>query len=289
MITEVPGVRVGHWTDSVAMTGCTVIILPDGTVASGEVRGGAPATREFALLDPLKTVGAVDAVVLSGGSAFGLAAGDGVARRLEEEGRGIPVSVGRVPIVVGMSLFDLAVGDASVRPDGDAGYGAARDATADPVTLGLVGAGTGATVGKWRGWEFARPGGLVGAVRRHGELVVACLVAVNALGDPLAPTWAGVEVDELVAGKWLSDAPPQPFGNTTIGVVVTNAALTKVQCHLVAGGAHDGLARSVAPVHTASDGDAFVAAATGAVETSAQAVRALAATVIADAVRSLAT
>jgi L-aminopeptidase/D-esterase-like protein len=289
MITEIEGVRVGQWTDEVARTGCTVVVLPEGTTASGEVRGGAPATREFALLDPLKTVSAVDAVVLSGGSAFGLAAGDGVARRLEEEGRGFPVVVARVPIVVGMSLFDLAVGDPSVRPDGDAGYAAARDATAGPVELGLVGAGTGATVGKWRGWEFARPGGLVGAFRRHGDLVVACLVAVNALGDPLAPTWAGVEVDELVAGKWLEDPTALPFGNTTIGVVVTNAALTKVECHLVAEGAHDGLARSVAPVHTQSDGDAFVAAATGVVAAPVHAVRALAATVIADAVRSLAT
>lgn len=279
---------MGQWTDAEARTGCTVVVFPEGTVASGEVRGGAPATREFVLLDPTKTVGNVDAVVLSGGSAFGLAAGDGATRRLEEEGRGVPVPVGRVPIVIGMSLFDLAVGDSSVRPDADAGYGATRDASDGPVELGLVGAGTGATVGKWRGWEFARPGGLVSSTRRHGDLVVASLIAVNALGDPLAPTWAGVEVDALVAGKWLAGDPPQPFGNTTIGIVVTNAALTKVQCHLVAQGAHDGLARSIAPVHTPSDGDAFVAASTGEVEAPVHAVRALAATVVADAIRSLA-
>jgi L-aminopeptidase/D-esterase-like protein len=288
MLTEISDVRVGHWTDPSARTGCTVVILPDGTVASGEVRGGAPATREFALLDPLKTVAAVDAVVLSGGSAYGLAAADGVMSHLESHGRGFPAGDSRVPIVVGMSLFDLAVGDAAVRPDRAAGLLAAEGATSDPVPLGLVGAGTGATVSKWRGRELARPGGLVGASRHHGDLVVACLVAVNALGDPLAATWAGVEVDALVASRWLSDVPPEPFGNTTIGVIVTNARLSKVQCHLVAQGAHDGLARAVAPVHTVFDGDAFVAAATGELDANPHAVRALAATVVADAVRTLA-
>lgn len=287
MITQVPGVQVGHWTDRDAQTGCTVVVLPEGTVASGEVRGGAPATREFDLLDPRQTVDAVDAVVLSGGSAFGLAAGDGAVRWLEEQGRGFPVPVGRVPIVVGMSLFDLTVGDASVRPDLAAGYAACEAATSNEVALGLVGAGTGATVGKWRGRDAARPGGLVGASRHHGPLVVACLIAVNALGDPLDGTRPGVEVDELVAAGWLTEEP-QPLANTTIGVVVTNARSTKLECHLMAQGAHDGLARSMAPVHTRSDGDAFVCAATGTVDAPAAAVRELAATVVAHAVRSLA-
>ncbi|QGG93903.1 P1 family peptidase [Actinomarinicola tropica] len=289
MLTEVPGIRVGHWTDSDAVTGCTVVVLPEGAVASGEVRGGAPATREFALLDPLRTVAAVDAVVLSGGSAFGLAAADGVVRHLEESGRGFPVVVARVPIVVGLSLFDLAVGDATVRPDAAAGYTAAAAASDDAVPLGRVGAGTGATIGKWRGRGAAQPGGLVGAVRRHGDLVVACLVAVNALGDPLDGTRPGVEPPDLADAGWLDGPAPAPFGNTTIGVVATNAALTKPECHLVAQSAHDGLARSLAPVHTASDGDAFVAAATGSVAARADAVRELAATVVAEAVRSLRT
>lgn len=288
MLTEVPGIRVGHWTDAEAATGCTAVIFPEDTVASGEVRGGAPATREVALLDPLRTVASVDAVVLSGGSAFGLAAADGVVRRLEEDGRGFPVVVARVPIVVGLCLFDLAVGDPTVRPDAVAGYRAAADASSAEVPLGLVGAGTGATLGKWRGWEAVRPGGLVGAVRRHGELVVACLVAVNALGDPIGGASVGVEPDDLAAAGWLDEEPPPPFGNTTIGVVATNAQLTKVECHLVSQSAHDGLARSLAPVHTASDGDAFVAAATGGVAAGVAAVRELAATVVADAVRSLA-
>lgn len=288
MLTEVPGVLVGHWTDAVARTGCTVVVLPEGAIASGEVRGGAPATREFALLDPSRTVGAVDAVVMSGGSAFGLAAGDGAVGWLEAQGRGFPVAVARVPIVVGMSLFDLAVGDASVRPDAAAGRHACEAASTDPVELGRVGAGTGATVGKWRGWAAARPGGLVGAVRRHDDLVVAALVAVNALGDPIDGTRAGVEPADLVAAGWLGGEPPVPFGNTTIGTVVTNARLTKAECHLAAQSAHDGLARSLAPVHTASDGDAFVVAATGRVDAGVAAVRELVATVVADAVRGLA-
>lgn len=288
MLTEVPGVLVGHWTDPVARTGCTAVVLPEGSVTSGEVRGGAPATREFALLDPSRTVAAVDAVVMSGGSAFGLAAGDGAVGWLEQQGRGFPVVVARVPIVVGMSLFDLAVGDATVRPDAAAGRHACEAATAAAVELGAVGAGTGATIGKWRGWASARPGGLVGASRRHGELVVAALVAVNALGDPLDDGRPGVEVDDLVAAGWLDGEAPVPFGNTTIGTVVTNARLTKAECHLAAQSAHDGLARSLAPVHTASDGDAFVVAATGEVEARVAAVRELAATVVAAAVRGLA-
>lgn len=288
MITEIEGVQVGHWTDEEARTGCTVIILPEGTVASGEVRGGAPATREFALLDPLRTVANVDAIVLSGGSAFGLASADGVVRYLEESGRGFPVVVARVPIVVALGLFDLAVGDASIRPNAESGYQASLNANVGPVQLGSVGAGTGATIGKWRGWTAARPGGLVGSVRKHGDLVVASLVAVNALGDPLEGASAGVDVTDLEAAGWLEDTPKLPFGNTTIGAVVTNAKLTKAECHLVAQSAHDGLARSLAPVHTASDGDAFVAAATGTVPVGVAAVRELAATVVAEAVRSLA-
>ena len=253
MLTDVEGVRVGSWTDAEARTGCTVVLLPEGTVASGEVRGGAPATREFTLLEASAMVDRLDAVVLSGGSAFGLAAGDGVARWLERAGRGFPTAAGVVPIVVGMSLFDLAVGDPRVRPGPDEGWAAAEAASTGPVALGPVGAGTGATVGKWRGPEHAWPAGLGGATLRHDDLVVSALFAVNAFGDvgggPAAsPTFRPLD---------------HAFGNTTIGVVVTNAHLDKGGCLLVAQGGHDGMARAISPAHTRVDGDAVVAAATG--------------------------
>src|SRR5438477_2616239 len=160
MITEVPGVRVGHWTDPVARTGCTVVLLPAGTVASGEVRGGAPATREWDLLEPERRVGRIDAVVLSGGSAFGLASADGVMRFCEERGMGHPTAAGPVPIVVGASLFALMVGDAAVRPGSAEGYAACEAATDGSFDLGRVGAGTGAVVGMWRGLDGVTEGGV---------------------------------------------------------------------------------------------------------------------------------
>src|SRR3954447_3153159 len=172
----VTGVRVGHWTDSQAQTGCTAILLPEGAVASGEVRGGAPATREYELLAPHRTVENVDAVVLTGGCALGLAACDGVARWLEEHGRGFPTPAGRVPIVVGAALFDLAVGDPSVRPGAAEGRLACEDAREGNDAAGAVGAGAGATVGKWRGEQL--PGGIGLAVQSEGELEVGALVAV---------------------------------------------------------------------------------------------------------------
>ncbi len=278
MITDVAGVRVGHWTDEAARTGCTVVLLPEGTVASGEVRGGAPASRETALLEPTRLVQRLDAVVLSGGSAFGLATCDGVMAHLAEAGVGFDTVGGPVPIVVGLCLFDLAVGDGSVRPGAAEGRAAAAAATAGPVDLGTVGAGTGATVAKWRGPEHRRPGGLVGATATGpGGLVVSCLVAVNAFGEP------GASPDDVVEGT-----TGGAWSNTTIGVVVTNAALDKVACHLLSQSAHDGLARAVAPVHTAVDGDAFVAAATGRVEAETAVVRNLAVAVVSRAVAGLA-
>lgn len=281
MITDVAGVRVGHWDDAVARTGCTVVLLPEGTVASGEVRGGAPATREFALLDPTRTVARVDAVVLSGGSAFGLAAADGVMAHLEAAGVGFETAGGVVPIVVAMGLYDLAVGDPSVRPTAAHGRAAAADATAGPVATGAVGAGTGATIAKWRGPEHRRPGGLVGAsITGDDGLVVACLVAVNAFGEPGADPRAVAHGS--TAGSDISGT------NTTVGVVATNARMDKVACHLLAQSAHDGLARSVAPSHTSVDGDAFVAAATGEVDAEVAVVRNLAVAVVSDAVLSLA-
>jgi L-aminopeptidase/D-esterase-like protein len=270
----VPGVRVGHWTDAHALTGCTVVLLPDGTVASGEVRGGAPATRETALLEPTRLVDRLDAVVLTGGSAFGLAAADGVMRFCEERGIGFPTVGGPVPIVVALGLFDLAVGDPTVRPGPAEGYAACEAATTD-APVGRIGAGTGATVDKVLGVEHRRPGGLGAAVVRDGDLVVAALVAVNAFGRPGA-TSADDPSRQM--------AVREPFGSTTIGVVATNATIDKVGCHLVAQSAHDGLARAVRPAHTRVDGDAFVAAAVGGVEADLERVRALAALVVEDGV-----
>lgn len=265
----IEGVRVGHWTDAVARTGCTVVLFPEGTVASGEVRGGAPATRDMDLLAPERLVQRIDAVVLSGGSAFGLAAAGGVIEWLEAQGVGLPTVAGPVPIVVGLSLFDLTQGDASVRPGPDDGR-AACEAAADEWESGPVGAGTGATVGKAQGEP--RPGGMGTAVATDGDLRVAAIVAVNAFGD-VEPT-----------PHDLPKARPPIGESTTIGVVVTNARLDKAGCLVVAQGGHDGMARALWPPHCTVDGDALVAAATGAVDAPLDAVRALAVLAVADAV-----
>lgn len=279
MIWEIPGITVGHWTDAAARTGCTVVLFDPPLVASGEVRGSAPATREFSLLDPTASVSHVDAVVLSGGSAFGLAAAQGVVRWCEEQGRGYPTPGGRVPIVVGMSLYDLAVGDATVRPGPDAGYAACCDAPRESV--GAVGAGAGATVGSWRRIEPPLPGGLVGALERDGDLVVAALVAVNAWGDVVGHGHHGEPAPDL-------RAPLDDTGqNTTIGVVATNARLDRVGCHHVSRAAHDGLARAVDPPHSSRDGDAFVAVASGEVDAPPDLVRWLSIRAVDRAVRGL--
>lgn len=280
----IEGLEIGHWTDSVARTGCTVVVLPPATVASGEVRGGAPATRDFMLLEPSRMVEHVDAVVLSGGSAFGLAAADGVVGALEADGRGFPTAAGPVPIVVGMSLFDLGVGDGTIRPDAESGRQAfaARSAS---VESGAVGAGAGATTGKWAGSDRAVPGGIGVAEVRRDELIVMAVVAVNCAGDVDDGSLATIE--QIAAGTF--DAWPEtvePFSNTTIGVIVTNAALDKSGCLLVAQGSHDGLARVIVPAHTRSDGDAIVAAATGVVEANVDHVRLMAVAAVIGAVRS---
>ncbi len=287
MIWEVPGIRVGHWTDPLARTGCTVALFDRAPVASGEVRGGAPATHEFSLLDPFATVERIDAVVLTGGSAFGLAATDGVVRFCVERGRGFPTTAGPIPIVVGLGLFDLMVGDGSVRPGPEEGHAACTAActAAGSRETGSVGAGCGATVGTWRGPELAVAGGLVGAVARDGDLVVAVLVAVNAWGDVQghgrwSDPWPALDGPGVDAGD--------SYGNTTIGVVATNADLDKVACHHVARGAHDGLARAITPPHARADGDAFVAVATGDVDAATELVRAHAVELVDTAIRSLA-
>jgi L-aminopeptidase/D-esterase-like protein len=285
VLTEIPGVRVGHWTHADARTGCTVALFPEGTIASGEVRGGAPATREFDVLDPRRTVNRIDAAVLTGGSAFGLAAADGVMQFCEERGMGFPTAGGPVPIVVALGLYDLAEGDASVRPSAAEGYAACEAAsalTAD-VRLGSVGAGTGATVAKWQGREKARRGGIGGAVIAHDDVVVAALVAVNAYGDVLQ----GGDTEPRVPPPPV-DTAEASFANTTIGVIATNAVLTKRDCLLVAESGHDGVSRSLSPVHSTADGDALIAAATGLVDAQVEVVRALTASAVERAIRSVA-
>jgi L-aminopeptidase/D-esterase-like protein len=284
MLNSIEGVRVGHWTDSDAQTGCTVVLLPEGNVTSGEVRGGAPATRDFELLHPDRMLTQVDAVMLTGGSAFGLAAADGVSQWCEAQGRGFTTAAGPVPIVVAMALFDLGTGDPTVRPGAEQGQAAANAAHDGEIELGRVGAGTGATIDKWRGADVARPGGLGGAVATSDGLSVAALVAVNAAGGINDGSVQASIADGTFEPPDLDDAAR--FTNTTVGVVATNAILTKGQCHLVAQSAHDGLARALFPAHTQGDGDAMVAAATGAVEAQPWLVRVLAAAAVEEAIRS---
>lgn len=286
MTMGIDGVRVGHWTDPVGATGCTVVELPVGTVASCEVRGGAPASRELDLLAPDKAVTRIDAVLLTGGSAFGLAAADGVMRYYEQQDRGVATLGGRVPIVPALALFDLAEGASTARPTAASGYLAAQATTGAQVLCGRVGAGTGATVGKWRGFEHRRPGGLGHAEMRLGEVMVSALCAVNAFGD--IDQGAGPVPIEAVRTMWQSFRFAEERTHTTIGVVVTNARLDKVGCQVVAQGAHDGLARAVMPPHTRFDGDGFIAAATGQVPADVDLVRLLALATVTSAIRSVA-
>ncbi len=281
MNVDLPGVTIGHWTDRPARTGCTVIRLSPAAVASGEVRGGAPATREFELLDPTRHVERVDAIVLSGGSAFGLAAADGVTAALADAGVGFATAHGPVPIVVAMSLYDLGVGDPSAYPNAASGQAALQDASNNP-SIGAVGAGAGATVGKWRGPAGRRDAGFAIEVLRDGALVVVAAVAVNAAGD----IDDGQTVSAAKAGEPLWPSDDAPFGNTVIGAVLTNAKLDKTGCLVVAQGGHDGLARAVMPPHMRADGDAFVAASTGVVEAPLDHVRLMAVVATETAIRS---
>jgi L-aminopeptidase/D-esterase-like protein len=277
VVTAIAGISVGHWTDHDARTGCTVVILPPGTVASGEVRGGAPATREFALLHPENLVAHVDAVVMSGGSAFGLAAADGVMTALEEMERGHETKHGRVPIVVGMSLYDLGVGDALVRPDASKGYLAAMSASSTTVASGAIGAGCGATTGKWSGGA-PDVGGLGLATVRSGDLIVSALIAVNAFGS----------IDDGTSTADLGPpAKPAVSENTTIGIIATNAVADKSLCQLLAQSGHDGMARALRPAHTSVDGDALVAVATQEVEADPFHLRLLAQDAVTLAIRCL--
>ena len=279
-ITQIDGIKVGHVTHADARTGCTAVLLPDGCVVSGEVRGGAPATREFALLAPERLVSTAHAIVLSGGSAFGLAACDGVVRWLDEHGQGFVTPHGVVPIVVGMSLYDLGVGEATVRPTAADGFEAATAASSSALLHGLIGAGCGATVDKWAG-GVAQPSGIGSAIQIDGELKVAAMVAVNAAGS-IDPATA-----DQVSNGLIRPGPPV-FGNTTLAVVVPNARLDKGGCFLVSQGGHDGFARAIFPAHQQVDGDAVVTVATGSVDAPLDWVRSLATLAVSRAISSLA-
>lgn len=301
-VRRVPGVHAGHHTLAARPTGCTVVLVPGGAVGGVDVRGGAPGTRETDLLDPANSVERVHGVVLSGGSAFGLDVASGVSRFLEERGIGFPAGPVRVPIVPAAILFDLSIGDPSIRPDAECGYraaAAAMDATG-PLAEGNVGAGAGATVGKIAGLERAMKGGVgSAAVELPSGLIVAAVVAVNAVGDVVDPatgrTVAGVRTvqgDELDSTlRILREGPAEadpPVSNTVIGVVATNAKLTKAQATKVAQMAHDGLARAVVPSHTPWDGDTIFALGTGEhpleLENGLTVVGSLAADVVTDAI-----
>ncbi|SHJ81816.1 L-aminopeptidase/D-esterase [Roseomonas rosea] len=272
-ITDVRGIKVGHFTETRRPTGCTVILTEEGATAGVDVRGAAPGTRETDLLNPANLVEKVHAVLLSGGSAFGLEAATGVVRWLEERGIGLPAGPARVPIVPAAVLFDLAVGDHRIRPDAAAGYAACEAATGAPPAMGSVGAGTGATVGKLFGMDRAMKGGIGTASLRLGGITLGAIVAVNAVGDVIDPATgqplAGVRDAEgrlsgTTAGIRRGELAPRPLAGTatTIGVVATDAVLTKAQCQRLAGAGHDGLARSIDPIHTMFDGDTVFALAT---------------------------
>lgn len=258
-LTSVPGVSVGHWTESAAGTGCTVVVLPVPNVVAGEVRGAAPGTRETALLAPGMSVERADAIVLTGGSAFGLAAADGVVTALEADGRGFPTSAGSIPIVPAAAIFDLVPDGAGRRPTAADGRAAYAAASSEPVAIGRVGAGTGAVVARWRDQRL--PGGLGSAAVEVGGATVGALAVVNAMGDIFT-----------LAGQPLTGGSPAPTvlqadlglgEHTTLVVVATDSALDRAELTRVAVRSHDALAACIRPAHTAFDGDTCFAVSCG--------------------------
>ncbi len=284
-LTAVPGVSVGHWTDLAALTGCTVIVFPEPNVAAAEVRGAAPGTRETSLFDQGMRIENIQAIVFAGGSAFGLAAADGVVRELEADGRGHVTRVARVPIVPAAILFDLGLGEGDRRPGPDEGVAAYRAAHDGPVAMGNVGAGTGATVAKWRGFDKMIKGGVGSAAAQVGDATVAALVAVNAVGDVFS-----------LAGEPLTGGPPIPdpvaaidplhHENTTLVAVATDMALNRAELHRVAVRAQDAIAACIRPGHTRYDGDAAFAVSCGSVAGSADAAGEAAFNVVGEAIEA---
>lgn len=295
-ITDIEGIKIGHAENLEAATGCTVILCEEGAVAGVDVRGGAPGTRETDLLNPMNMIDKVHGILLTGGSAFGLDAAGGVMKYLEENGVGFDVGVTKVPIVCGAALFDLIIGDYKIRPDKDMGYKACLNANTKEVLEGNVGAGTGATIGKVLGPEYAMKGGLGTYTVKVGDLMVGAIVAVNALGDVIdgesGKPVGGVlsedksfirNTEDIMVAQY--DNKKNLFnGNTTIGAIVTNAKLTKAEVNKVASMAHNGFARSIYPVHTMHDGDTIFTLATGKTEADINVVGLLAAKVMEKAI-----
>jgi len=296
--TSIDGIKVGHAQNIEAATGCTVILCEQGATVGVDVRGGAPGTRETDLLNPVNLVEKVHAVVLSGGSAFGLDAASGVMQYLEERGAGFDVRVARVPIVCSAVLFDLTIGDPSIRPDQQMGYQACLNATADLPAEGSIGAGTGATVGKILGMDRAMKSGIGSHFMQVGALRIGAIVAVNCLGDVIDPESgkrvAGLLNEDLSAVADTEEVMIQSYAdkrnlfaeNTTIGIVLTNAALTKSQATKLASMSHNGYARSMRPAHSMFDGDTIFTMGTGQVHADLSVLGLLAARMIERAVVS---
>jgi L-aminopeptidase/D-esterase-like protein len=301
-LTAIPGIKVGHHTLTARPTGCTAVLIEAGATAGVDVRGAAPATRDTDLLNPAKMVEQIHGIALSGGSLFGLSTGDGVLRYLEEKDIGIAYGRRHIPIVPGASIFDLGVGDAAIRPTADCGYRAAQAASDAAVVEGSVGAGAGATIGKLGGMERAMKGGVgSAAIRMPDGLIIAALVIVNPVGDVVDPATGKIVAGVRASGTsgfadartiMRSGAPRVNRGdNSTIGVIATNARLTKAQASYLAQLADDGYARTIWPIHTMVDGDAVFAIATGSKsgEADMMTIGALAADVMATAVIRAAT
>lgn len=296
LFSEIEGIKIGNAQNLNGPTGCTVVICEEGAAAGVDVRGGAPGTRETDLLNPITLVEKIHAVTLAGGSAFGLDASSGVMQYLEERNVGFDVGVTKVPIVCSAVLFDLNIGDYKIRPNKEMGYEACKNAELNECAEGNVGAGTGATIGKIFGAEYAMKGGLGCYALQIGELQVGAVIAVNCLGDVVDPIKgeiiAGalkkdkksfVNTEEVMISQY-SEKKNLFSGNTTIGVIVTNGKFTKSEMNKVASMAHNGYGRTIRPAHSMFDGDTIFAMATGKVEADINVVGLLAARVVEQAV-----
>ena len=288
-VTSIENIAIGQAENAAAGTGCTVFVSRDGMAAGLDVRGGGPASRESQLLNPLMSAQVLHAVVLAGGSAYGLGAADGVMRCLEERGIGFDVAVTKVPLVAQSDLFDLTVGDGSVRPDAAMGYEAAKRALEDPNDRdGSFGAGCGATVGKIGGMETCMKTGIGSYAVQLGDLKIGAVVALNALGDVF--DWktgrqvAGLLTEDRTGLRCIEVVENRFAGNTTLGIIITNAAFRKPALCKIAGMAHDGYARSIRPVHTSADGDSIYAVSMGNVSADQDLVGTLAADVMSEAI-----
>ncbi|MGB9695360.1 MAG: P1 family peptidase [Caldisericaceae bacterium] len=293
-ITDIRGIQIGHSAHGESLTGCTVVIARNGVTAGIDVRGGAPGTHETDLLNPVNLVEKINAIYISGGSSFGLSGVSGVMKYLEEQGIGFDTGYAKVPIVPAAIIYDLDIGNPHVRPDADMGYKACLNASENNELQGNVGAGIGATVGKVRGIRFAMKGGLGMASKHIGQLVVAALVVVNALGDIIDPTSGSIIAGSLQDDKqsfinseqYIINGPKvqQQFKNTTIGVVATNATLSKASATRIAIMSSDGLARAIRPSHTLFDGDTMFAVSTDEIKSDITQIGTIAQELVAEAI-----